>query len=151
MKAYELMIGNYINYGKFAKCGKIVMFLGTETLQIDEPPFLGYEEDFLDLDISNINPIPLTKEWLLKFDFFNKGNEIVNQYEENTHVFCFGEDDKFKIKFNKEWYGDIEEKALFDIFFYQYDDFIRRLKYVHQLQNLHFALTANTLQLVEPK
>jgi hypothetical protein len=151
MEAYELMIGNYINYGKFTKCGKIVMFLGTQTLQLDEPPFLGYEEDFLDVDISNINPIPLTEEWLLKFDFFNKGNEILNQYEENTHVFCFGEDNKLKLKFNKEWYGDVKENALFNICFYLSDDFICCLEYVHQLQNLYFALTGNRFWLVEPK
>jgi hypothetical protein len=64
-------------------------------------------------------PIPLTEEWLLKFGFvYLKGHGWVV-----GDVFSFNINDSFEL----DWY----EQA--------------PLKYVHQLQNLYFALTGKEL------
>jgi len=75
-----------------------------------------------------VKPIPLTEEWLLKFGF-----EKITEFS-----FCF---DKF-----------ICEYFLQDIivsFRLKYNPadslFIRDIKYVHELQNIYFALTGSEL------
>lgn len=69
---------------------------------------------------NELEPIPLTEEWLLKFGF-----KIERQYE------CdFASIGVFTISFGEN-------------FFYEYTN----LKYVHQLQNLYFALTNEELTL----
>lgn len=67
-------------------------------------------------------PIPLTEEWLLKFGF--------------KEVSCdkFFKDD-FAVYFG--WYEQIS--------IYNDDQFLRNLIYIHQLQNLYFALTGEEL------
>lgn len=70
----------------------------------------------------NFNPIPLTEEWLLKFGFLKyKGNNKdfwLNDFE-------FANDLKWIF-----WKGNILEN----------------IEYVHQLQNLYFALTQTELK-----
>ena len=67
-------------------------------------------------------PIPLTEEWLLKFGyrkntpFFTDGS-IIEFYENNGMLFCELPD----------------------------NNTILHIKYVHQLQNLYFALTGEEL------
>lgn len=78
------------------------------------------DEIFDPLIEDNFNPIPLTEEWLKKFGF------EFNQYWNAYHMGRF--------KLNKGWY-------LCDVV---YDVAI---KYVHQLQNLYFALTGEELTL----
>lgn len=67
-------------------------------------------------------PIPLTEEWLLKFRFEKDGgifhNEIV--LYENTKRFSYNAN------------------------YFEHDNLID-IKYVHQLQNLYFALTGEEL------
>jgi hypothetical protein len=148
MNANELMLGNYV---EFENQLHQIIGITDDEINLSRKSDSGKNHITYWVGIYSVKPIPLTEKWLLDFEFFNKGNEIVNQYEENTNVFCFGEDNKVKIKFNKEWYGDVKENALFHICFYQFDDFICCLKYVHQLQNLYFSLTGINLQFLEPK
>jgi len=68
-------------------------------------------------------PIPLTEEWLLKF-----GYKLYHDYvwvNDNTDV--LGRIDKFKDDVARSIYPRLE------------------IKYVHQLQNLYFALTGKEL------
>lgn len=95
--------------------------------------------------ILNAKPIELTEEILLKCGFCDKGYEEINKYEENLNIFCFGEDDKYKVKFHREWYGSKKEKEDIYICFYQSDDYITIIKYLHQLQNLYFVLNNQEL------
>lgn len=68
-------------------------------------------------------PIPLTEEWLLKFGFNKfKGN--------NTDCFL----------------DDFETSCNMELFFWKGTQ-IKNIKYVHQLQNLYFALTGEELTL----
>ena len=62
-------------------------------------------------------PIPLTEEWLLKFGFKKIGNR-------------YGNGHKRKVILNKQFYHSIAGY----------------IKYVHQLQNLYFALTQTELE-----
>ena len=73
--------------------------------------------------LSCMKPIPLTEEWLLKFGFERSG-----LYNVKDEVYVYDEygltDTGFEYRFN---YTQI------------------KLKYVHQLQNLYFALTGEEL------
>ena len=72
--------------------------------------------------------IPLTEEWLLKFWFIS--NPYEDRYEKGSiHIEC--------LKTKGETYLWIENMA--------------HIKYVHQLQNLYFALTGEELTQVDNK
>ena len=115
MNANELRIGNYV-------------LLASKTL---------YQVDILYKDYVSLNywqAIPLTEEWLLKLGF----NEIKNEPRK-----------WFRIKTKKQGvYLEVSIKEKRVILFKDkggcYSDFIFP-KYVHQLQNLYFALTQTEL------
>lgn len=67
-------------------------------------------------------PIPLTEEWLLKFGFKKIGNQFIIENGRITLT-----DD---IKYGNQ-------------FIYEFTSLV----YVHQLQNLYFALTGNELEI----
>lgn len=75
-------------------------------------------------DSEDFDPIPLTEEWLVKFGFKNKekGNFSFN---ENMDLRIFGDE----ADYNGIW--------------------VSRIQYVHQLQNLFFALTGEELEMHE--
>jgi len=78
-----------------------------------------------DLDI---DPIPLTEEWLLKFGFENLS--LTPKFDGSKCNFTF--------------YWEVDEIVLRE----NYEDiFITRISYVHQLQNLYFALTGEELEI----
>jgi hypothetical protein len=129
MKANELRIGNLV------KCN----FLGNTYK--DRNPYFGSNifsiysacKDFVKLDLGHnalqkveileIKPIPLTEEWLLKFGFDKKGNKG------KLNVILSG---NFGYKNGKTYFNSwviLESQP----------------KYVHQLQNIYFALTGEEL------
>jgi hypothetical protein len=75
-----------------------------------------------DADRDWIKPIPLTEEWLLKFGFSKKVDYLL---QKRGFSICF------------EKHGDIFECFLESIGI--------EIEYVHQLQNLYFALTNEEL------
>ncbi len=120
MKTNELRIGNYVNFiGKREKVSKIleshVFFEGVEVGQW----------------LSDVEPIPLTEQWLLDLGFhairplfdmkrFKRGRFHV------SHML-----DEYKFVFKKD--ADSPYTPLRDI------------EFVHELQNLFFALTGEEL------
>jgi hypothetical protein len=68
-------------------------------------------------------PIPLTEEWLLKFGF-----EITNNFQTKDRFQTHKQD---------------------GIIWFEYGYISIELKYVHQLQNLYFALTGEELTITE--
>lgn len=77
-----------------------------------------------------LRPIPLTEEWLLKFGFIKMDwTENENCYEKS---FVLQKDDK-------EGYNLMDNDVAT----------LQQFKYVHQLQNLYFALTGEELTLKE--
>jgi hypothetical protein len=117
MKANELRIGNLVSYD-----GRVFEI---DTIAKEFPTLNTIEYGIGVVDWGNIEPIPLTEEWLLKFGF------------ESFHKRDF----KKKGLFITTYFAT--PQTLVD------DDFgnkrVLELKYVHQLQNLYFALTNEEL------
>lgn len=137
MKANELRIGNLVkaNYRGISFICDVVKVIFNEIfvkgiMDDDkcEYEFSGDPEKYAGKE-NGFEPIPLTEEWLLKFGFdkvLPRNDKIyyrLNDYFviEDSRVFLLG-DDAFEIlKLRQE------------------------IKYVHQLQNLYFALTGEEL------
>jgi hypothetical protein len=86
----------------------------------------------LESDLSHIKPIPLTEEWLLKFGFIKENfHYVIDKDKYHTFSILIGIISFPFIKSN--------DKVISENFsFYG-------IKYVHQLQNLYFALTGKEL------
>jgi hypothetical protein len=126
MTANELRLGNWINVGG----NSINTYQTYKPRQITANGIKAIEEENEerpDAVLSIWQPIELTEEWLLKFGF-------------KTH-------DKH------DYFIDISDSSVFHFWFsvysgdgfYYIDAFDIKLKYVHQLQNLYFALTGQEL------
>jgi hypothetical protein len=120
MKAEELRIGNLVLI-PYNKSNKQEGFFEATISQIVDFGAYIKPEDY--------EPILLTEEWLLKFGFAS--NPYQDRYEKGVlHIEC----DKTK-GYLQLWCEQLPQ-AIF-------------IKYVHQLQNLYFALTGEELQLQE--
>lgn len=105
MKANELRIGNYIELdGKVERIWEISMDYKDEGF----PLFSAGTTSLVEFRECRHKPIPLTEEWLEKFDLV---------------------------------YVDLGQF----IRIYGHDFLLSKIKYVHQLQNLYFALTGEEL------
>lgn len=129
MIASELRLGNYVIYNnnEIGTVSGIQSFLTTEDkVAINERIDIFYNTE-------NINPILLTKEWLFKLGFENHFDRVeeINYYCIKDFVieedfFCFG----------------YAEPIVYDLLRVNSKN---PLKYVHQLQNLFFALNGEEL------
>lgn len=133
MKASELRLGNLLNY-----VDQTVYVLGvrqcTEFMLPRHNLELGYFKDSIGFERSefdeNIQPIPLTEEWLLKFGF--------GRASETDWIWAYKGYHHFRIDFD-EGIGGIDG----------YRNSYREFNYVHQLQNLYFALVGEELTVKE--
>ena len=125
MKANELRIGNYVLGNVFNS----KEFLKT-TIE---------RTDFCDLSyLRKCKPIPLTEEWLKRFGF-DCVDEINKGYTVNIHSYL-----------DKRLYCSVSGLvALYEKINTKKDFIIGGIKYVHQLQNLYFALTGEELTIKE--
>jgi hypothetical protein len=87
------------------------------------------------IDRYNIEPIPLTEEWLLKFGAKKNYPNLVWLPLSNL-----------KAEIHFEIFGD---EIVTTIFSDYCDLILDRIKYVHQVQNLYFTLTGEELELKE--
>ena len=78
-------------------------------------------------DLNNIKPIPLTEEWLVRFGFKRD-----NKYDFTLNVKDVGE-----FYTSSEWFHGNG--------YITFEHFGIKLFYLHQLQNLYFALTGEEL------
>ena len=119
LKASDLRIGNLVYSKETNQLQKI-------TGLTDENPFI----DAITFDYTNydeIEAIPLTEEIL--FDFgYGKKNDI---YYKNNSLLRFIGNEVFYSR------GEIDDA--------EFQEYITSVKYVHELQNLHFALTQREL------
>jgi len=122
MKAQELRIGNLLQDVD----GNIVEVITVYANGNYEVNSKIHQFTIIEKDDNLIEPIPLTEEWLLKFGFeFQKG---------------FINDDYWHLKnlhLSKRFQPFNQQGALI-----RYE-----LQYLHQLQNLFFALTGEELEL----
>lgn len=134
MKANELRIGNYV-YGKEIETVKAI--------GIEEYIWFDYKRNLL---VEHCQPIPITEEWLEKFGF--------KAWDDKKTIYTLERDiDKYNNACFRSWLQ--LDKLVFDYIQNEihptesiFDDknIIRLgIKYVHQLQNLYFALTGEEL------
>jgi hypothetical protein len=120
MKASELRLNNYV-----LEDGQVVLLSTNYDLfkcLINVDRGIGFE------------PIPLTEEWLLKFGF-----EINRQTKEENNVWrCYSEEGFFEV-----------EQIGTSFFLDDNHCYGTKIDYVHQLQNLFFALVKEELQFKE--
>lgn len=120
IKSNELREGNYVNVvGKNS-------FNITGIIQVEDIISgcgINMHHDSFAHKLKDIQPIPLTEEWLIKFGFdpcyFADGGKL-SFYRINDSNFLLPD-------FTLVWFGT-------------------KIKYVHQLQNLYFALTGEELK-----
>jgi hypothetical protein len=118
MTASELRIGNLVMDGKDIE--------QVNARMIDM--LVKIEADF--------DPIPLTEEWLVKLGFKQCGYEMLS-WKHETLLPSFDLD-------GINW-ADFDEPD-YQFLTYKVGDEILRIDYVHQLQNLYFALTREELK-----
>lgn len=140
MKANELRIGNLVSIHPTALhtnglLDKNMAFEISE-LKKDVAHFKNFHTGEYYKDIC---PIPLTKEWLLKFGFektYAKNCYKISLGKFIEHYLCITLVDKGNIVTLLDNYGEKEVLMVFTS---------RISEYVHQLQNLYFALTGTEL------
>ncbi len=132
MKAHELRIGNYVIFGNNANSTTEEIVAINNTDWFDEGKKYWLETKNLEGELLNdFQPILLTEEWLLKFGFKYCGDyfySIKTGVAWTTLEVC--PDCCRIIVFNKKKLTFVE---------------LKYHKYVHQLQNLYFALTGQEL------
>lgn len=99
------------------------------TVEVDTNSNTIYSSD---CSLSDLNPIPLTEEWLLKFGFIKDEDELFN-------ITTFGVEG-FSINTYTNWHNEEPEVPHYWLRHYQ-SGTTPKLHFVHQLQNLYFALT----------
>lgn len=121
MKANELRIGNDINIGG-STIDTYQTFKPTKVTINILKAIIEENIDRPDAILSMFQPIPLTEEWLVKLGF---------KFNSDSNVYSI---DNFFI------YTEAYNKIIIT-----YDCLMRSVEYVHQLQNLYFALTGEEL------
>lgn len=130
MKANELRIGNLVCDIEQKEVDKIV--------GIEEKRVSVEGSTFAYTPIDEILPIELTEEWLIKFGFrIGRKNYSLNSGRELHEYACT---DYFIIWHNIKKGWCINEFPDSNQYYFQY---------VHQLQNLYFALTGEELKQIE--
>ena len=115
MKAKELRIGNLVNVDE-----KAYKISGGDIYNLE-----NYSKNYGHL----YKPIPLTEEWLEKFGFMQPDSNYLIWEKQGFKPFCI----LFEALIN-HWQIGVYGGRVF-----------KRIKYVHQLQNLYFALTGEEL------
>lgn len=117
MEANELRIGNYLEFTDTMVCAVTSIRSKNEFVVNDQ--WSSYATE--------VRPIPLTEKWLLKFGFEKHGEWYCIRGNNMLSI-------NVSIKHNKTTVGENEE--------YEIDN----MNFVHQLQNLYFALTGTELK-----
>jgi hypothetical protein len=156
MKANELRIGNYVGFGVIhTGLGQEKSFAHYTVNQITET-CMFFVESHAGEYFKDVQPIPLTEEWLRKFGFkyqnrdVSHGNGKIERFW-SKHWFTGGDNWWIEINLNPI------TKDSNGFFWLNWNigggnDFVHlphscELKYIHQLQNLYFALTGNELEI----
>jgi hypothetical protein len=115
MKASELRLNNYV-----LEDGQVVLLSTNYDLfkcLVNVDRGIGFE------------PIPLTEEWLLKFGFVK--SKVSSQFD--------------KEKLTIQIANELEYHKKGRVYFNSWAILEESIKYVHQLQNLYFALTGKEI------
>jgi hypothetical protein len=117
----ELRIGNFVALSETDMLFKVesISSTGLDVSNDDEETWI---------EIESFEPVPLTEEWLLRFGFEKK------RQSGRIYDYCYIKNGLYyaPMDFHRWVY---KNKSLEDV----------EIKYLHQLQNLHFALTGKEL------
>ena len=127
MNANELRIGNFV----YENNGNVAVIKGSHVIGTITVIYDKFNPKIEQQSIKLIKPIRLTEEWLKDFGF---------EYSKRAEVWFFGEN-----PVTKDWMLTLKWLDCEDCPFYRNGHF--KVKYVHKLQNLYFALTGVELQL----
>ena len=125
MKSQELRIGNYV-FSKETQKHQMIVGVTLENPFIDAITF-----DYT--TYNEIEPIPLTEQWLIDFGLSGRLGEVSDTYHIGINPVTH------------DWLFDIVWIHGTDYPFYRNGQFM--IKHVHQIQNLYFAITGQELQL----
>ena len=130
MKATELRIGNFISIN-FGNCddGKTTIVEGISDCEI-------YNEEHGYSPCNEFKPILLTEQWLLDFGFEDEGGDDYVLTKGENALLLTVEKDSISVSLIY-LYGTYNSEYIF----------LKDILYVHQLQNLYFALTQKELVL----
>lgn len=126
MKASELRIGNYV-LDERCVADAIRGILPDEL-------HLGNSNSVNIIPLSEVKPIPLTEEWLLKFGFEKGTDFFLGEYRKGYYTHG-----NLEVNLDDQFSPTIVDPE------YNVHDIGNRCEYVHQLQNLYFALTGEEL------
>ena len=124
IKANELRIGNKLNF-----LGDVVTFKNITEIREDGIFWIKTFEPKIESKNFHFKPIEITEDWLLIFGFKKRKNRHLFHWENKIVI------SEYKDEFENFFYP----KTGYDI------RFSNEIKYVHQLQNLYFALTGAEL------
>ena len=125
IKANELRVGNFYDWRQDDT------YYGIDTITcITNDSVLN--QNSMIIPFEQMQPIPLTEEWLLKFGL-EQHVELIFSREKKS---------EFAVK---KWINTSLRKVEWIVFFGM--TMIRNIKYVHELQNLYFALTGEELEI----
>jgi hypothetical protein len=141
MKASELRIGNYVNVPFQEQCPFRIdafEYCSEKFIKVaQEVKLNGFEVHPLTWYGRDLKPIPLTEEWLFKFGFYLRDG-FSNTFKLNV--------EKHKYDCSEITYSEKEGLFRFSNGQQKGTTLIPHIKYVHQLQNLYFALTGEELK-----
>ncbi len=134
MTAEELRVGNLVKAGYAIKGIGTIESILSSTFRC----FVhSVSKEFLsETLLRDIEPIPLTEEWLLKFGFGSKYKSVHMHW----NLGPFGIDQKSD---EDDHGGSIPQE---NIWYYENAGWAKEIIHVHQLQNLYFALTGKELE-----
>ena len=124
IQASELRIGNKLNF-----LGDVVTFKNITEIREDGIFWIKTFEPKIESKNFHFKPIEITENWLLIFGFKKRKNRHLFHWENKIVI------SEYKDEFENFFYP----KTGYDI------RFSNEIKYVHQLQNLYFALTGAEL------
>lgn len=130
MKNTELRIGNYVYYQINDKNDERKQW--NEVTRIDPIDYQNFDKYYL--------PIGLTESWLYELGFNNKLDTKYNQ----KLWFIDNLDFEFRLRKSVNEYYNL---FMFDMYFQKESPVKYNISYVHQLQNLYFALTEKELEI----
>ena len=135
MNANELRLGNYVS-DKINRCVSI------QEIRQEHYVFTLANESKIKYNINSAKPIPLTEEWLLMFGFIKKDEitfslDLGGYYGYSRELEFFYEPNEKVCITLREFETNYKEQSQ--------SIFLNNINYVHQLQNLYFALTQEEL------
>jgi hypothetical protein len=127
MKASELRLGNYLIVPGIDRIVQVRLVCLSHFSCVDKDGIVLGESVRI-----NYQPIPLTEELLLKFGFEDDRDNLMI-LRKGVFEFYFDKVDKDGISLYEKWDGN----------------FLCNVEYVHEFQNLYFALTGEELVVKE--